>query len=230
MFTGFQLYVEGESGGLQLDRELVAEPPAHHNRLDAVGVRQRRGVRAVHTDHDVLHRRGPSATSTTRSGGRSYGGRATSGSCSAATSSPAARRLREPAAPVGAPAGADPPPVLLIRSRVPEHSTRSTSRGTARISVVGVGNMLYRDEGVGVYAARYLQRAYRFHPRSTWRTEPAGVRVDRLLRGRLDRHRARRAARRCRPGRDLPAPDGEARSTSGPTLARRRTRSIRSTC
>ena len=37
-------------------------------------------------------------------------------------------------------------------------------RGTARISVVGVGNILYRDEGVGVYAARYLQHAYRFQP------------------------------------------------------------------
>jgi hydrogenase maturation protease len=35
---------------------------------------------------------------------------------------------------------------------------------TARISVVGVGNILYRDEGVGVYAARYLQQAYRFAP------------------------------------------------------------------
>jgi hydrogenase maturation protease len=35
---------------------------------------------------------------------------------------------------------------------------------TARISVVGVGNILYRDEGVGVYAARYLQQAYRFVP------------------------------------------------------------------
>jgi len=34
----------------------------------------------------------------------------------------------------------------------------------SRITVVGVGNILYRDEGVGVYAARYLQRAYRFAP------------------------------------------------------------------
>jgi hydrogenase maturation protease len=33
-----------------------------------------------------------------------------------------------------------------------------------RLSVVGVGNILYRDEGVGVYAASYLQRAYRFEP------------------------------------------------------------------
>ena len=36
--------------------------------------------------------------------------------------------------------------------------------GTARISVVGVGNVLYRDEGVGVYAAHYLEQAYRFAP------------------------------------------------------------------
>lgn len=33
-----------------------------------------------------------------------------------------------------------------------------------RIHVVGMGNILYRDEGVGVYAARYLQAAYRFRP------------------------------------------------------------------
>ncbi len=33
-----------------------------------------------------------------------------------------------------------------------------------RISVVGVGNILYHDEGVGVYAARYLEQAYRFTP------------------------------------------------------------------
>jgi hydrogenase maturation protease len=31
-------------------------------------------------------------------------------------------------------------------------------------SVVGVGNILYRDEGVGVYAARYLEQAYEFTP------------------------------------------------------------------
>ena len=37
-------------------------------------------------------------------------------------------------------------------------------RGTRRVSVVGVGNVLYRDEGVGVYAANYLQQAYRFTP------------------------------------------------------------------
>ena len=36
--------------------------------------------------------------------------------------------------------------------------------GAARVSVVGVGNILYCDEGVGVYAARYLQQAYRFTP------------------------------------------------------------------
>lgn len=33
-----------------------------------------------------------------------------------------------------------------------------------RVHVVGMGNILYRDEGVGVYAARYLQAAYRFSP------------------------------------------------------------------
>jgi hydrogenase maturation protease len=27
-----------------------------------------------------------------------------------------------------------------------------------------MGNILYRDEGVGVYAAHYLQAAYRFSP------------------------------------------------------------------
>lgn len=32
------------------------------------------------------------------------------------------------------------------------------------MSVVGVGNILYRDEGVGVYAAHYLRWAYRFEP------------------------------------------------------------------
>jgi hydrogenase maturation protease len=33
------------------------------------------------------------------------------------------------------------------------------------LSVVGVGNVLYRDEGVGVYAARYLGQAFRFTPK-----------------------------------------------------------------
>ena len=33
-----------------------------------------------------------------------------------------------------------------------------------RLTVVGVGNILYQDEGVGVYAASYLQQAYRFEP------------------------------------------------------------------
>jgi hydrogenase maturation protease len=33
-----------------------------------------------------------------------------------------------------------------------------------RLSVVGVGNILYGDEGVGVYAACYLQHACRFEP------------------------------------------------------------------
>jgi hydrogenase maturation protease len=33
-----------------------------------------------------------------------------------------------------------------------------------RVHVVGMGNILYGDEGVGVYAARYLHAAYRFSP------------------------------------------------------------------
>jgi len=33
-----------------------------------------------------------------------------------------------------------------------------------RLSVVGVGNILYSDEGVGVYAAHCLRHAYRFTP------------------------------------------------------------------
>ncbi len=33
-----------------------------------------------------------------------------------------------------------------------------------RVYVVGMGNILYRDEGVGVYAARCLQASYRFSP------------------------------------------------------------------
>jgi hydrogenase maturation protease len=32
------------------------------------------------------------------------------------------------------------------------------------LCVVGMGNILYRDEGVGVYAARCLERAFRFEP------------------------------------------------------------------
>ena len=32
------------------------------------------------------------------------------------------------------------------------------------LHVIGMGNILYRDEGVGVYAAHYLQAAYRFTP------------------------------------------------------------------
>lgn len=32
------------------------------------------------------------------------------------------------------------------------------------VHVVGMGNILYRDEGVGVYAARCLQTCYRFTP------------------------------------------------------------------
>jgi hydrogenase maturation protease len=32
------------------------------------------------------------------------------------------------------------------------------------VHVIGMGNILYRDEGIGVYAARCLQDAYRFTP------------------------------------------------------------------
>lgn len=32
------------------------------------------------------------------------------------------------------------------------------------VHVVGVGNILFRDEGIGVYAAHYLRAAYRFTP------------------------------------------------------------------
>lgn len=33
-----------------------------------------------------------------------------------------------------------------------------------RYGIVGVGNVLLRDEGIGVYAANYLKRNYRFEP------------------------------------------------------------------
>ena len=39
-----------------------------------------------------------------------------------------------------------------------------TTGGTRRVSLVGVGNVLYRDEGIGVYAVNYLRQAYRFTP------------------------------------------------------------------
>jgi hydrogenase maturation protease len=32
------------------------------------------------------------------------------------------------------------------------------------LHVIGMGNILYRDEGIGVYAAHYLRQAYRFTP------------------------------------------------------------------
>jgi hydrogenase maturation protease len=38
------------------------------------------------------------------------------------------------------------------------------SAPSERLHVVGMGNILYRDEGVGVFAARCLQTAYRFSP------------------------------------------------------------------
>jgi hydrogenase maturation protease len=38
------------------------------------------------------------------------------------------------------------------------------SNPSEHVHVVGMGNLLYRDEGIGVYAARYLQDAYRFSP------------------------------------------------------------------
>lgn len=36
--------------------------------------------------------------------------------------------------------------------------------GARAIAVAGVGNILYGDEGVGVYAAHYLRRAFGFEP------------------------------------------------------------------
>jgi len=36
--------------------------------------------------------------------------------------------------------------------------------GARRVTVVGVGNILYRDEGVGVYAAHYLRQTFAFTP------------------------------------------------------------------
>ncbi len=38
------------------------------------------------------------------------------------------------------------------------------SAGSERVHVVGMGNILYRDEGIGVYAARCLQTAFLFNP------------------------------------------------------------------
>lgn len=35
---------------------------------------------------------------------------------------------------------------------------------SADVTVVGMGNILFGDEGVGVYAAHYLRAAYRFSP------------------------------------------------------------------
>ncbi|HEY5989182.1 MAG TPA: hydrogenase maturation protease [Streptosporangiaceae bacterium] len=35
---------------------------------------------------------------------------------------------------------------------------------TSNPQVIGMGNILFRDEGVGVYAAHYLRAAYRFTP------------------------------------------------------------------
>ena len=37
------------------------------------------------------------------------------------------------------------------------------SGGSNRVHVVGMGNLLYRDEGIGVFAARCLQSCYRFN-------------------------------------------------------------------
>lgn len=39
------------------------------------------------------------------------------------------------------------------------------SAPSEHVHVVGMGNILYQDEGIGVYAARYLQAAYRFSPK-----------------------------------------------------------------
>lgn len=34
----------------------------------------------------------------------------------------------------------------------------------SEIVVIGVGNILFKDEGVGIYAAKYLEENYRFTP------------------------------------------------------------------
>lgn len=34
----------------------------------------------------------------------------------------------------------------------------------SNIAVIGVGNILFTDDGIGVYAAKYLQNNYRFEP------------------------------------------------------------------
>ncbi len=33
-----------------------------------------------------------------------------------------------------------------------------------KIAVIGIGNILFRDEGIGVYAAKYLERNFHFAP------------------------------------------------------------------
>jgi hydrogenase maturation protease len=43
-------------------------------------------------------------------------------------------------------------------------ATEPDAGGDADVHVVGMGNILYRDEGVGVYAARCLQTAFRYEP------------------------------------------------------------------
>ena len=62
----------------ELDRRLVAEPAAHNNRLDAVTVRQHRRRSRVIWSRCTSSSRGRCAASTTRSGARSCGRRATS--------------------------------------------------------------------------------------------------------------------------------------------------------
>lgn len=49
-------------------------------------------------------------------------------------------------------------------SRVPPAGPASWPQGGGAIIILGVGNILYSDEGVGVYAAHAIQRSYRCTP------------------------------------------------------------------
>ena len=93
------------------------------------------------------------------------------------TSSPAApMRSRRPPPVAASDSTAARPPVAAgtpaAGSPVPRRDAGARSMtaaqggpaGARRVSVVGVGNILYRDEGVGVYAAHYLRQAFRFTP------------------------------------------------------------------
>ena len=40
----------------------------------------------------------------------------------------------------------------------------TNSKTNKSIAVIGIGNILYQDEGVGVYTIKYLEKNYRFYP------------------------------------------------------------------